>query len=112
MKPKIAFQLAAGLVGPDDGRRHRLVAVGVRHDGVVVTARNGKPIGQEPRHHAESRLAKKLTPRSDVYVVRINRRGDFLLARPCKRCANILRSAGAKKVFYSISDNDYGVMKL
>lgn len=57
--------------------------------------------------HAEEavvRLAGKSAVGSTVYVVRVNRRGEHRMARPCQRCAAMLYRAGVTKVVYSGND--------
>lgn len=61
--------------------------------------------------HAEARLAKKLDRGAIVYVVRINRKGKLVMARPCANCLMILKSKKVKKIYYSISENEYGVIE-
>jgi hypothetical protein len=49
---------------------------------------------------------------SIVWVVRVSiQDGKMRLAKPCKRCENTLRLRGVEKIYYSISENEYGVMK-
>ncbi len=101
------------LAGPrDDGRRHRVVAIGVRADGVTVFARNGHPSLREPRSHAEQRLARKLTPRSVVYVARVNRAGVLRLAKPCADCHRVLVSRGVSRVHYTVNDTEHAELAL
>lgn len=112
----IARQVA---VAKDDRRTHRLGAVGVRSDGVLVCASNG-PARAVPRNpkktslpgaHAEARLCRKMDKRGVVFVVRINA-GGYSLARPCPNCQRTLRSRKVVKVYYTISNNEYGVLSL
>jgi tRNA(Arg) A34 adenosine deaminase TadA len=86
-------------------RHHRLGAVGIRSDGVVVVARNSPVQQRMPQAHAEARLAKKLTPGSIVFVCRKNKvNGDNALAKPCPDCVRVLRSVGVSKVYYTTDD--------
>ena len=103
----------------NDRRSFLLGAVGVRSDGVIVACPNGparirqntNERGYFPEAHAEFRLAKKLTPGSYVYVIRL-RRGDkkVCLAKPCRTCQIVLHYKGVKKVFYSIYENENGIV--
>lgn len=96
-----------------DSRSFLLGAVGQRNDGVIMTARNISATDCAPNHHAEARLTKKLTPDSVVWVARISRRdGSWALARPCQGCQMRMRRTGVRKVFYTISPNEWGVMEL
>ena len=96
-----------------DYRNCFLGAVGARNDGVIVSSRNLHAVDIAPDHHAEARLAKKLTPNSTVWVARVLRRnGEWALARPCASCERKLRSCGVRKVVYTIAPNEWGVMVL
>lgn len=90
----------------------RLGAAGIRKDGVIVVSFNGAPKEPEWAHHAESRLCRKLTPDSTVAVVRILANGTWAMARPCNSCQKCLTRMGVRKVYYSISSNEFGVMLL
>lgn len=91
-------------------RRNRLGAVGIRCDGAMVASNNMNSREQDPRIHAEARLVRKLDYGSDVYVVRVMRSGELGIARPCIKCQNALRIRGVRRVYYSISDTEYGIM--
>lgn len=94
--------IAAGVAIKGPIRRaHMLGAVGVRHDGAVVTACNLASKDKEPRAHAEARLSRKLDVGSVVYVARVLRDGTFGLARPCPGCMRILRAKGVDRVFFT-----------
>lgn len=99
-----------------DTRSHRLGAVGVRSDGVMVaayngTAYNGKSSKPFPPMHAEARLTRKLDFYSTVYVARPMKAG-LGLARPCPACQRALRRKRVARVYYTISDDEYGVLEL
>ncbi len=101
----------------DDARDHRLGAVGIRSDGVVVaafngTGYNGKSSKPFPPMHAEARLARKLDFYSTVYVARQMRKQGLGLARPCAACQRALRRKRVERVYYTISDDEYGVLEL
>jgi len=40
--------------------------------------------------------------RKKIFVVRINKKGQFLLAKPCKYCQMYLEYVGIRTVYYSI----------
>ena len=94
-----------------DRRRYRLGAVGIRSDGAIVKSKNIPNKYPEPQAHAEARLAKKLDKNSIVYVVRIDANNRLTESRPCASCQRILRFKGVKRVYYSISETEYGVIK-
>jgi tRNA(Arg) A34 adenosine deaminase TadA len=93
-------------------RKYRLGAVGIRADGVIVSAQNLVTPAPNQKCHAEYRLCDKLTPKSVVFVVRIDRLGHFSTAKPCINCEGKMRNIGVSRVYYSISDNEYGVLNL
>jgi cytidine deaminase len=93
-------------------RHYRLGAVGIRSDGVIVTSNNVPCREFSAPAHAEARLVRKLNRGSDVYVVRIKRDGTMAAARPCPTCQKVMRGRGVCRVFYSISPNEYGVIRL
>jgi tRNA(Arg) A34 adenosine deaminase TadA len=93
-------------------RQYRLGAVGVRSDGAIVTSSNIPHRTPEPQAHAEARLAKKLDWDATVYVVRIQSDGRLTTARPCKKCQNAMRLRGVKRCYFSVSENEYGVLEL
>ena len=94
-------------------RQYILGAVGLRNDGVMVQSRNISAPLPAPEHHAETRLARKLTPGSTVWVARISRKHkDWAMAKPCPNCERRLRMAGVDKVVYTIGPNEWGVLNL
>ena len=117
MKNKIRkyFEICKGVAISGDckeaQRRYRLGAVGIRTDGAIVVASNISTRTPSPPAHAEARLTKKLNNRSIVYVVRINKSKHLANARPCKNCITTMRLRGISRCYYSISENEYGVIK-
>lgn len=97
-----------------NSRKAVIGAVGFGKDGRIVSAHNAGA-GNDAKHppsHAESRLCRKLGRGADeVYLARI-RRDTFELAmsRPCPICMIKLKSKGVKRVIYSISNTEYGVI--
>lgn len=96
----------------DARRRYRLGAVGIRYDGAIVSASNLPNRTPASEAHAEARLVRKLDVGSIVFVVRITRKGLLTTARPCKRCRAKMRARGVKRVYYSITENEHGVLRL
>ena len=98
---------------PHERRQFILGAVGLRNDGVLVESRNIASPTPAPDHHAETRLARKLTPGSTVWVARISRKtGCWAMAKPCPGCERRLRAAGVDRVVYTIAPDEWGVMSL
>ena len=67
-------------------------------------------------HHAELGailgVARDKTRGSDIYVVRISKKGSLLLSKPCPMCEDVLRHVGVKRVFYSVDDQTIECYKL
>lgn len=91
-------------------RQYRLGAIGIRTDGATVSASNISSRAPHPRAHAEARLTRKLDIGSTVYVVRITRTGELTSARPCGACRQIMLQRGIVRCYYSISEDEYGVL--
>jgi len=102
----------------NDPRGFWLGCIGIREDGVQVSARNGAVEFHDtienyhlvPSSHAEGRVLRKLGKNGIVYVARVSRKdGSLAMARPCGMCQVRLRSWKVKKVFYTINETQYGV---
>lgn len=93
-------------------RKAHIGAIGVRKDGVVVSAWNGSSTDVCPTAHAEARLARKLDVGSVVYVARVRRDNEKLaMAKPCAHCERILRNRGVTRVTYTINEHEFGVLE-
>lgn len=114
MKVKKYFRMAKIVAYQGDAknakRQHRLGAVGIRSDGVIVGASNLCSRNKCPEAHAEFRVCKMLTPRSVVFVVRINRKDEFVMAKPCKSCQQQMKMRGVKRCYYTTYDG-WGVLE-
>ena len=105
------FEVASKLAfSKKDGRTFFLGAIGIRKDGKIVTAINGSSKIPNRKAHCEYRLTSKLDVGSIVYLVRIRRDGMFGNSKPCPNCQKVLRTTGIKRVYYSIANDEYGVM--
>lgn len=68
--------------------------------------------------HAEQAAIGKLVGNPDLlfgaylYISRISRRGNLLLARPCPFCMRLIKAVGIKKVFYSDSNGSITMEKV
>jgi len=56
--------------------------------------------------------AKTDLTNASIFVLRINLAGDLMLARPCVHCMKYIKAVGIKKIIYSISENEFGVIFL
>ena len=67
-------------------------------------------------HHAEIGcvlgIDRSKTEGATIYVVRINRSGDFRLSKPCSMCHEVLKYCGIKKVVYTVDENKIASYKL
>ncbi len=110
---KMLAEAATAAIRSKDIRTFLLGAVGLRADGVFVSSRNipAPETTFERSHHAETRLARKLTPGSTVWVARVARRdGSWAMAKPCRGCERRLRIAGVSRIVYTIGPNEWGVI--
>jgi deoxycytidylate deaminase len=53
---------------------------------------------------------------SKIYVTRVRPKGATIgrvgMAKPCPICQHVLYNYGIKRAYYTISDNEYGVLKI
>ena len=67
-------------------------------------------------HHAElsciSGIDRSKTNGASIFVVRVNRKGELRLSKPCAMCHDALKFAGVKKVYYSTNDGSIEMYKL
>jgi tRNA(Arg) A34 adenosine deaminase TadA len=115
------IRLAAKVALPTsdiDPRNFWLGCIGVRRDGVLVSAKNGATVYYDtvpyyhliPNSHAEGRVLRKLGKGGILYVARVSRKdGSLAMSRPCDMCAVRIRAAKVKKVYYSINEDHYGL---
>jgi len=108
---KLAKQIAKLGDSKNVFRKYRVGAVGIRRDGTIVGSSNIPCFIPESKAHAEARLTKKLDVGSVVYVVRIDAKGGFRLAKPCRRCEAKMAAKGVRKCYYSIENDKYGSIK-
>lgn len=105
-----------------DKRTYWLGCVGIRKDGVMVSATNGsiqhmfsKRLDPDLNdkscaYHAEGRTLRKMDKGGILYVTRVSRKdGSYCMARPCNLCQSKIRSQKIEKVYYTINDFQYGV---
>lgn len=108
---KMLAEAARVAIGAEDNRNFLLGAIGLRPDGILVSSRNIAAPNTAPHHHAETRLIRKLTPGSTIWVARVSKGdGCWALAKPCPGCENRLRSVGIKKIVYTIGPGEWGII--
>ena len=108
------FKLAAieAVKNKYDGRHYLLGAVGVRGDGTLVRASNGRTPKPKREMHAEYRVTKKLDHDAVVYVARVLSDGSYGMAMPCVSCLKAMKTKQVKRVYFTISDDDFGMIVL
>jgi tRNA(Arg) A34 adenosine deaminase TadA len=97
----------------DEARSFVLGAVAVRNrDGVIVRSTNGSAYFPYGPAHAEARVLKKAGKHAVIYVARVSRRdGKLTMSRPCSGCQELMKSLKVRKCFYTISENEYGIIE-
>ena len=112
---KLAGKIARSTI-VDDPRNFLLGCIGIRNDGVIVSAKNGAVFSTQtnnyqllPDSHAEGRVLRKLGHNGILYVSRIGKLGGYAMAMPCPMCAVRIKSFNVRKVFYTINTAQYGV---
>jgi deoxycytidylate deaminase len=119
------LELAGKIARPNndtDKRSYWLAAIGIRSDGVLVSAKNGSiqhmfsksldPDLSEKscEYHAEGRALRKMDKGGILYVSRVSRKdGSFVMARPCYLCQSKIRFKKIEKVYYTINNEQYGI---
>lgn len=95
--------------------------IGVRKDGVLVSARNGAVNASSSAEfyktileaHCEPRIVRKMGKGGgeELYIARVLRKDQktFAMSAPCAGCSNIIRAAKIPRVYYSISNYQYGI---
>lgn len=93
-----------------DGRHFYHGAVAIRSDDVMVAACNGAPKQPCRQHHCESRIARKLDRGSVVYLTRTLANGEWANSKPCADCERALRRAYVKRIYYTVSADEWACM--
>ena len=63
--------------------------------------------------HAEAAVLRQVNkPGGTMYVARLTRGGTRALARPCRRCKQLLVEAGIRNVVWTINPNSWGFTDL
>ena len=64
------------------------------------------------RHAEIELLSHNKIKGSTVYVCRVNNQNDLMYSRPCGMCLAAMKSAGVKKVVYSVSNSKFEKLDL
>lgn len=115
------LHLAAKIALPvidNDKRSFYLGCVGIRNDGVIVSARNGAVEFSDtikvnqliPSSHAEGRVLRKLGKRGTMFVSRVAKGTKKLaMSCPCGLCQVRIKAFDVKRVYYTINEFQYGI---
>ena len=57
-------------------------------------------------------LDRKVTEGGTIYVVRLNRKGEHRMSKPCAMCQAALEHVGVNRVYYSTNDKTLEMMRL
>jgi deoxycytidylate deaminase len=116
----------------DPALNFRLAAVLVKGGQIIATGYNKRSTNSFVEHYADKLRGKRQyclsthaeldaickarikmdISGSKIYVCRIRKADDQVaMARPCPICETALSNYGVKRAFYTITGNDYGVMK-
>ena len=57
-------------------------------------------------------LDRSVTQGTDVYVVRVDKAGEFRMSKPCSMCETALKHVGIKRIYYTTDDGDLECYKL
>jgi deoxycytidylate deaminase len=91
-------------------RKARIIAFIVRNGDIIATGINTRKMINNKKDkypftiHAEFmaiRKAKNKVNDSDMYVIRLMKKGGFGTALPCKNCWNEINKSGIKRVFHT-----------
>ena len=85
-----------------------------RHHGYVEVIKQNEWTNLHAEIDAILKARRKIDLRgSKMFIVRmISDDTQYAIARPCETCQIALKSYGIKKVYYSIDDETYAVMKI
>ena len=57
-------------------------------------------------------MPRSVTTGADMYVCRVNKKGQFRNSKPCAMCHEVLKYVGIKRVYYTTGDNSVEMYKL
>lgn len=93
-----------------DNRTFYIGALAIRSDGAIVVSANSPCPARNRKVHAEYKVSRKTDVGTVIYVARVRSNGEFANARPCQACQKVMKSRGVKKVYYTCSNNEFGIM--
>ena len=57
-------------------------------------------------------LSRTVTTGADVFVCRINKKGDLRNSKPCAMCHQVMKHVGVKRVYYTTNEGSVEMYKL
>lgn len=113
----------------DDSMEYRLCAVIVSGGRILSVGYNKRNLNGFVRHyqsnvrefccatHAEQDAVLSIRKKIDLtgskmFVVRLNANGGYAMSRSCSMCVKVLRGYGIQKSYYSINNDQFGLLKL
>ena len=57
-------------------------------------------------------LDRSITRGTDIYVVRVDKAGEFRMSKPCSMCETALKHVGIKRIYYTTDDGKLECYKL
>lgn len=104
------LHLAAKVALKDKSKKkYYLGAVAKRQDGTIVKSHNSRTRVPVASAHAEMKVLKKTGKKGILWVARVLADGSWGMAKPCKNCQGMIKNMDVLKVYYTISDGEYGV---
>lgn len=98
--------------------KQRMAATAVQGGRIIIGAVNS--LRNHPQHvewascsrHAEAGLTRADIEGATIYVARIKSDGTPGLARPCRRCMELLTEAGARQVVWTAGEGAAGLERI
>jgi tRNA(Arg) A34 adenosine deaminase TadA len=106
---ELATRVAKANSLPGKDKHFLFGAVCLREDGAIVVSSNIRTQDRLGMAHAEARALRKGGQGSTLWVVRINRLGQWAMAKPCPQCQNLIRHKKTKRVYYTVGVDTYSV---
>ena len=107
MKQLLTLAAKIALAQSGSKKNFLLAAVVKRKDGAITVSSNCNTKRPDPSVHAEYRVLKKADVGCELFVARVTRDGQWAMAKPCKFCQARIRNRGVKRVYYTISPNEW-----
>lgn len=100
-------------------------AILVRGGSIIKSAYNkGRPVSFLNKFHKNNRaslhaeigcilnLDKRKTANCDIYVIRLDAAGKFALSKPCAMCQLACKEMNIRRIYYSVDENNFEMLKL